>query len=71
MTDELKPCPFCGGGKDRSWHISVQEPYTDVFVATARHVCPVSEIEIKFYVKGNSRDDVRKKIIEEWNRRTI
>lgn len=65
-TEELKPCPFCGGTKAYIVHNIEMEP--------DGIVCPMCHIVVRFpriKVRGGERFEVAmSKMADAWNRRT-
>jgi C4-type Zn-finger protein len=67
MTEELKPCPFCGGRAEIQENL-ISTPYFDGFLRIICIKCRASPFYEK--IKGNKKIEILcKRLIKVWNRR--
>lgn len=68
MSEELKPCPFCGSGDT---HIKESKFWNgqrnDVISASVQHWCPREPGQLQSYLEIKA--PTRQAAIERWNKR--
>ena len=64
MTEELKPCPFCG-----SHDVQLVAEYGDVLGRQYAWGVRCDKCNADFFIDLDSSDDGREETIDAWNRR--